>query len=217
MTKVEKALRDRFNMSLEDVIQKMHWERKISINEISKRAGVIRQSLMHTCKVKGIKLRDVSEATKLTKNKGANHWAYGLRKENDPRIKSHSVRMKRRNPVLNPTTREKMSESISETFRNNPWPQEVAFAKFLEMTGIRFLDQYVIGPYIIDFFIPSLNLCIEVDTRRHWGHHKRFRSKEKDEYLTANGFTVLRVTKDWALEFSRIGEILLADKFVGKK
>lgn len=216
MTKTEE-LEAFFKMPIEDVIQKLHWEQNLSINELSKRSGIIRQSIMHICKVRGLKIRDVRAATGLTKNKGENHWAFGLRKDKDPRIKVHSERMKDKNPALDPKTREKMSKSISETFRKDPWPQEVAFAKFLEVIGVRFLDQYVIGPFIIDFFVPSLNLCIEVDTRRHWGHHKRFKSKEKDEYLAALGFGVLRVTKAWSLEFSRIGEILLADKFISKK
>jgi very-short-patch-repair endonuclease len=58
--------------------------------------------------------------------------------------------------------------------------------------GIRFVRQYSIGPYILDFYCPSVKLAIELDG----GQHNQKESIEYDaartEYLKARGIDEVR-------------------------
>ncbi len=57
---------------------------------------------------------------------------------------------------------------------------------------LKFFRQYSIGPYILDFYCPTLKLAIELDG----GQHNEYDNKEHDnvrsEYLAAHGIKVLR-------------------------
>ncbi len=58
--------------------------------------------------------------------------------------------------------------------------------------GMRFFRQYSIGPYILDFYCPTVKLAIELDG----GQHNQYENKEYDlarsEYLNAQGIDVIR-------------------------
>ena len=61
-----------------------------------------------------------------------------------------------------------------------------------QFNGLRFVRQYSLGLYILDFFCPSLLLAVELDG----GQHNESESKEYDEarteYLKNQGIEVLR-------------------------
>jgi very-short-patch-repair endonuclease len=61
-----------------------------------------------------------------------------------------------------------------------------------KFNGLRFIRQYSLGPYILDFYCPSLLLAVELDG----GQHNESESKEYDEarteYLKNQGIEVLR-------------------------
>ena len=58
--------------------------------------------------------------------------------------------------------------------------------------GIKFFRQYGIGPYIIDFYCPTVKLAVELDG----GHHSQSDNREYDaarsEYLKTQGIDVMR-------------------------
>ena len=58
--------------------------------------------------------------------------------------------------------------------------------------GIKFFRQYSIGPYIIDFYCPTVKLAVELDG----GHHNQSDNREYDaarsEYLKTQGIDVMR-------------------------
>lgn len=58
--------------------------------------------------------------------------------------------------------------------------------------GLKFFRQYSVGPYILDFYCPNLNLAVELDG----GQHNQCENKEYDavrsEYLKARGIEVMR-------------------------
>jgi len=58
------------------------------------------------------------------------------------------------------------------------------------LQGIKFRRQQPIGTYIVDFASFEKRIVIEIDG----GHHKKNKEKDvrRDQYLTKNGFTVLR-------------------------
>ena len=56
------------------------------------------------------------------------------------------------------------------------------------------LRQHPIGPFIVDFFVPSARLIIEVDGRSHEGrgHYDR----DREVYLKQMGLRFVRLTND---------------------
>tara|TARA_Y100000034_G_C6771249_1_gene344084 strand:- start:19 stop:774 length:756 start_codon:yes stop_codon:yes gene_type:complete len=75
----------------------------------------------------------------------------------------------------------------------------------LNLLGIEYISEYEIGNFIIDFYIPSKNLCIEADgdywhgnkdTDKYIGNDMQKtsidRDKRKEEFLNENGYTLMR-------------------------
>ena len=52
--------------------------------------------------------------------------------------------------------------------------------------------QKVLGNYIVDFYIASAKLVIELDGSQHYEEHGRIKDKERDAYLQSIGCRVLR-------------------------
>ena len=82
---------------------------------------------------------------------------------------------------------------VSKVLRRNMTGEErhlwYDFLKGLPLTVNR---QKVLGPYIVDFFIASKKLAIELDGSQHFQGVGPERDRERDEWLQANGITVLR-------------------------
>jgi len=57
---------------------------------------------------------------------------------------------------------------------------------------MKFFRQYSVGPHILDFYCPALNLAIELDG----GQHNRPDNKQYDtfrtEYMKAHGINIMR-------------------------
>lgn len=52
--------------------------------------------------------------------------------------------------------------------------------------------QKVIGPYIVDFYIASANLVIELDGSQHFDAAGQRKDAQRDQYMKRYGLTVLR-------------------------
>ena len=65
------------------------------------------------------------------------------------------------------------------------------FLKYLPVTAKR---QYVIGKYILDFFIPTSNVAIEIDGAQHYETEAKISDSKRDAFLLSQGITVLRYT-----------------------
>ena len=63
---------------------------------------------------------------------------------------------------------------------------------FLERFPVPVKRQYVFGPYIVDFVCFSARIVIEVDGRQHLTPEMKKADAERDAYLAAQGFRVLR-------------------------
>jgi very-short-patch-repair endonuclease len=57
---------------------------------------------------------------------------------------------------------------------------------------LRFLRQYSIGPYILDFYCPALNLAIELDGGQHNEDKGEIYDAERSRFLKDRGIDVLR-------------------------
>jgi very-short-patch-repair endonuclease len=83
----------------------------------------------------------------------------------------------------------KMRADMTET-------EKILWAKLSskKIDGLRFRKQYPIGRYITDFYCHSLKLVVEIDGGIH-SAQKEY-DKNRDEYLSALGFTILRFTDE---------------------
>jgi len=67
-----------------------------------------------------------------------------------------------------------------------------AYLRNRQFYGMKFFRQYSIGPYILDFYCPTMKLAVELDG----GQHNQCENKEYDaarsEYLKAQGIDVMR-------------------------
>jgi very-short-patch-repair endonuclease len=63
-----------------------------------------------------------------------------------------------------------------------------------QMHGERFLRQYGVDQYILDFYCPRLKLAIEVDGDSHYVADAEGRDKDRQEHIEAYGIQFLRFT-----------------------
>lgn len=177
-----------FKMPFGKIIKELHIKQSRSIHSIAKQAGMSHTPFVRIAKKNGIKLRDKHEASRL------------------------AISMK--NPMKNSSLAIQRAEKMAIHYKKNPLPQEKQFIEILKSFNVEAIFQYPFDKYIIDFYIPSINLFIEIDSTHKWGHHRRFKNKEKDEFINSKGLKVLRITKHWVEEASNIFNILFADNVV---
>ena len=61
-----------------------------------------------------------------------------------------------------------------------------------QLDGLRFRQQHGYGPYVLDFYCPSLRLCIELDGIIHDEEQVRLKDEERTEFLLEQRIHVLR-------------------------
>jgi very-short-patch-repair endonuclease len=71
------------------------------------------------------------------------------------------------------------------------------------LEGYRFRRQHPIGPYVLDFYCPTVRLCVEVDGS---GHLDRREDDRRTAWLTTRGVRVIRF---WDHEVSNNREQVL--------
>ena len=62
------------------------------------------------------------------------------------------------------------------------------------LQGCKFRRQYSIGPYIVDFYAPQLNLAIEIDGDSHYVDGAQQRDQVRQAFIESADVTVLRFT-----------------------
>lgn len=87
--------------------------------------------------------------------------------------------------------------------------------------GNRFLRQYSIGYYIIDFYCPKLRLAIEIDGKQHTATETKLYDQDRDTYLNNLGIQILRFWNDEVLKdieniISKISSFPSTEGKVGK-
>jgi very-short-patch-repair endonuclease len=82
-----------------------------------------------------------------------------------------------------------------QELRNNMPPAEVILWQRLrgkQLLGYKFRRQYSVGPYVLDFYCPTLRLAIELDGDSHFWDGAKQKDRERDEYIRGCGIHVLR-------------------------
>ena len=99
----------------------------------------------------------------------------------------------------------------SKVLRKNMTPEEKhLWYNFLKLLPITVNRQKIIGSYIVDFYIHSKKLVIELDGRQHTSIEHKVKDEIRDKYLSDNGLTVLRYdNKAVNNEFSFVCEDIL--------
>lgn len=61
-----------------------------------------------------------------------------------------------------------------------------------QLLGVQFYRQKPLGPYIVDFYAPRVNLVVEVDGSQHFEAEHLKRDEVRDQFLAKQGLRVLR-------------------------
>ena len=61
-----------------------------------------------------------------------------------------------------------------------------------QLDGYRFRQQHGFGPYVLDFYCPSLRFCIELDGDVHEEESVKLKDEERTRFLEQNKIRVLR-------------------------
>lgn len=88
-------------------------------------------------------------------------------------------------------------KGASAFYKNRPTSIEKAVYDYLLLKGILFEKQKLInGKFVVDAYIPSINLIIEADGK-YWHELDRIKKKDKAEnaYLKKCGFNVIRLSE----------------------
>lgn len=87
--------------------------------------------------------------------------------------------------------------------RKNQTPAEELFWNLVrnrKLFNLKFRRQHQIGLYITDFYCNECKLVIELDGGIHLGKEQKEKDKDRDEYLTSLGITVLRFKNEEVFE-----------------
>ena len=83
----------------------------------------------------------------------------------------------------------------SRELRNNMTKEERhLWYDFLKKLPLNVNRQKVIGNYIVDFCISSVNIVIELDGSQHYEPEAKVYDAKRDAYLEEEGYLVLRYT-----------------------
>ncbi len=63
---------------------------------------------------------------------------------------------------------------------------------FFKTVGIQANRQKPIGPYIVDFYVASARLVVELDGSQHYEQDGKAYDEKRDRFLREQGLTVLR-------------------------
>ncbi len=71
-----------------------------------------------------------------------------------------------------------------------------SYVRNRKLDGLRFLRQYSLGPYILDFFCPEHKFAIELDGSVHTSIEAIKYDKDRESYLSALGIKTVRFKND---------------------
>jgi len=81
----------------------------------------------------------------------------------------------------------------ARTLRNNMTKEERhLWYDFLKNLTVTVNRQKTIGKYIVDFYIASVGIAIELDGSQHYESTRQQKDVERDRYLAEKGIKVLR-------------------------
>ena len=95
---------------------------------------------------------------------------------------------------MNGIYNKKLINNSRELGKNMTPEEKHLWYDFLKDINITVHRQKVIFDYIVDFYIPSAKIVIEIDGSQHYEKENRKNDKERDFKLNSEGIKVLRYT-----------------------
>ena len=87
----------------------------------------------------------------------------------------------------------KALKPYAQKLRREMTPEEKhLWYQFLKPQGIKAKRQQIIGTFIVDFYIPSAKIVIEIDGSQHYEQEAQTKDHERDAALEQLGILVLR-------------------------
>jgi very-short-patch-repair endonuclease len=89
----------------------------------------------------------------------------------------------------------KQRQAHRHNLRRNMTSAEVTLWTLInkrQLDGVRFLRQYSIGNYIVDFYSPSCKLAIELDGQSHFEEAQIEYDQRRTAFMNGQGVRVLR-------------------------
>lgn len=87
----------------------------------------------------------------------------------------------------------------AENMRKNPTFHEKKFAERMELAGIFYKSQRIIGNFIVDFLIGRT--IVEIDGCSHFETFQAQYDSERTAYLESRGYSVIRVRNEHVVSF----------------
>ena len=85
----------------------------------------------------------------------------------------------------------------AQSLRKNMTPEEKhLWYDFLKQLPMKTHRQYNIGNYIVDFYIPTKRLVIEIDGIQHTTEENSKKDQARDNFLKEQGLNVLRIPNE---------------------
>ena len=86
----------------------------------------------------------------------------------------------------------------AKVMRSNPTEAESILRDYVRANklGHKFLFQYIIGQFIVDFLCPDCKLIIEVDGGYHSRPEQEYDDEQRTQILEGLGYRVIRFTND---------------------
>ena len=116
--------------------------------------------------------------------------------------------------TMRPDVREKWIETIKATASGNPSKVELRFASWADSIGLAYISQHRLyaDDHKYDYYIPSLNLLVEIDGV-YWHKDMKYRDSIFDTIAEQYGYNIMRITdkkiyKHGDAVFYRIYEVL---------
>ena len=108
---------------------------------------------------------------------------------------------------MNQTNNGKLRPFAQKLRREMTKEERRLWYSFLKTLPVTVNRQKVIGPYIVDFYVASAKLVIELDGSQHYEESGISADRERDQYLASLGLQVLRYTNtDINRNFSTVCE-----------
>ena len=98
--------------------------------------------------------------------------------------------------LMNKTNNPKLKPYAQKLRREMTKEERHLWYDFLKDLPINVNRQKVIGKYIVDFYIASYEIVIELDGSQHYEAEGIDSDKERDAYLSGLGMIVLRYSND---------------------
>ena len=82
--------------------------------------------------------------------------------------------------------------------RNVPKAEAVVWSRLKgkQLLGYKFRRQYSVGPYVLDFYCPSLKLAVEIDGDSHYKMSAQDGDQARQAYIESFGIGFLRFTNE---------------------